>query len=146
MNTKLKIAAGVIAGVIAGTTLLGSAFAAPQAGFLPRYGSFTMMRSTLTTDTRGLPTVIEMQSFMNRYRDAAGRIDMYRMHTDVISGRITPPRHVRPQSPAGRPTQSPAGRPTRSPGTDASPRGYGMMGARSVPAQTPGYGMMGNSY
>lgn len=138
MNTKLKIAAGVFAGVIAGTTLLGSAFAAPRSMPFAAFDGYSMMRSAVSSDTFGRPITAEMQAFMDRYRDATGRIDMYRMHTDVVEGRVRSPRHPR--------VQSPAGRPTRFQGMNITPRGYGMMGGRTAPAQGSGNGMMGGTY
>jgi hypothetical protein len=91
MNIKAKIAAGVVAGLIAGTALMGAAFAAPRARDGSPFNGFRMMGSITASGTVGSPTIGQMRSFMNRYRTASGGIDMNRMHNDVVSGRVTPP-------------------------------------------------------
>lgn len=114
MNARAKIAAGIVAGLIAGTALMGAAFAAPATPTNARSGGYGMM-SGAAPGGSGHPSVARMQSFMDGYRSSDGSIDMNRMHADVTSGRVTPP--------CGRGTvnsDSPAGAGT----------GYGMMGDR----------------
>ena len=130
MKIKLKIAAGVVAGVIAGTTLMGSAFATPRIMSNLVSSGYGMMSSSVATGTFSGSIGADMQSFMDLYRDSTGRIDMNRMHSDVVSGKVTPPRHNRAQSPV-----------TRTPGS-----GYRMMRGSSAPVQGSGYGMMGGTY
>ena len=141
MNTKAKIAAGVVAGVIVGTTLMGSAFAAPRMLSNPQSIGYRMMGSSTATGTADGSVLSQMQSFMDRYRDANGRIDMFRMHNDVVSGKVTPPRHNRALRPRGSSARPSTGTP--------SVRGYGMMGG-TAPVQGSGsgygYGMMGGTY
>ena len=136
MNTKMKIAAGVVAGLIAGTTLMGTAFAGPVTASAPVFGAYGMMRTATASGTFERPTFAEMQSFMNRYRTANG-IDLGRMRNDVSSGKVTPPCF------SGAP---------RSANTSVSPSSgsrsagrYGMMRG-AVPSNRNGYGMMGGTY
>lgn len=91
MNNRTKIVAGVVAGLVAGASLVGAAFATPQVsnGAVPAV--YRMMGTASASTTAGIPTVAEMQSFMNRYRTSSGAIDMNRMHADVTSGKVTPP-------------------------------------------------------
>jgi len=130
MNTKTKIAAGTIAGLIAGTTLIGAAFAAPRA-VTPFAGGYGMMRSF---GGAGTTTVADMNSFMDQYRAADGTIDFNRMHSDVANGSITMP-HIGTTSRSGRAPLN------RSASTSAT-RGSNMMSG--------GYGsgsnMMGSTY
>ena len=91
MNTKIKVAAGVIAGLIAGTTLMGTAVAAPRLVAAPAAYGYGMMRSFETSGALVGPTLAEMQSLMNRYRTSSGGIDVARMRIDVASGKVTPP-------------------------------------------------------
>jgi hypothetical protein len=91
MNTKTKIAAGVAAGLIAGTVLMGAAFAAPRALSEPAFSGYRMMGSVGTSSTAIGPTIGQMQTFMNQYRTPSGGIDMNRMRSDVASGKVIPP-------------------------------------------------------
>lgn len=134
MNTKMKIAAGVCAGLIAGTTLIGTAFAGPITAAGPVFGGYGMMRSTTASGTLERPTFAEMQSFMNRYRTASG-IDFGRMRRDVSGRGATAPCLFGAQ---------------RSENTSVSPSSgsrsagrYGMM--RGV-VPSNGNGMMGGAY
>ena len=122
MNSRTKIAAGVVAGLVAGASLMGAAFAAPQAttGAVPAI--YRMMGSAVTSATAGIPTVAEMRSFMNGYRTPSGAIDMNRMHADVTSGKIAPPC------------------------VNGAKRGTGSSSQSGQSAPGAGYGMMGGSY
>jgi len=91
MNTKIKIAAGMFAGLIAGTTLVGTAVAAPRMMTTPAFSGYGMMRSLDTSGTFGTSVLAEMNAFMDQYRTANGSIDVNRMHADVVSGKVTPP-------------------------------------------------------
>ena len=138
MNTKMKIAAGVFAGLIAATTLVGTAFGAPPTAVGPMFGAYGMMRSVTASGTLENPTFAEMQSFMNRYRTASG-IDFGRMHNDVSNGGVTPPCFSGTQ---------------RSTNTSVSPSSGNRSGGRSrmmrgiapSDANGNGYGMMGGTY
>ena len=110
MNTTMKIAAGTVAGLIAGTMLMGAAFASPQRSSISPFGGYNMMNSIDGTGTFQRPGIAEMRTFMDSYRTTTGAIDMNRMHSDVVSGKVTPP-HMSRRNPTG-----------------ASGRGYGMMG------------------
>jgi hypothetical protein len=129
MNTNAKITIGVIAGLVAGTTLVGTAFAAPVA--LGRMTGAPMMGAYRTAVADGSGVFADMQRFMNKYRTQDGRIDMNRMHADVTSGAVTPP-HMSARTGTGTASQAPG-----------SNRGYGMMGGSS----SAGYGsMMGRTF
>jgi hypothetical protein len=91
MNTKIKIAAGMFAGLITGTMLVGTAVAAPRMMTTPAFTGYGMMRSFDTSGTFGTSVLAEMNSFMDQYRTADGSIDANRMHADVTSGKVTPP-------------------------------------------------------
>jgi hypothetical protein len=91
MNTKIKIAAGMFAGLIAGTMLVGTAVAAPRMMTTPAFGGYGMMRSFDASGTFGTSVLAEMNAFMDQYRTANGSIDANRMHADVTSGKVTPP-------------------------------------------------------
>ncbi len=91
MNSRTKIVTGVVAGLIAGASVMGAAFAAPQPLGNAAPAVYRMMESALTSATAGIPVYAEMQSFMDRYRTSSGAIDVNRMHADVTSGRVTPP-------------------------------------------------------
>lgn len=128
MKTNVKIAAGAVAGLIAGTMLMGSAFAAPRTTLTPPAGRYGMMGSVDASGTFQFPGFAQMQQFMNRYRTSSGVIDMNRMHDDVVSGRVVPPHMNRSGGPAAVP---------------GAPSGRGMM--RGV-TRTPQAGMMGSVY
>ena len=138
MNTKLKIATGMFAGLIAGTMLVGTAVAAPRMMDNAGYGGYGMMRSLGASGTFDPATVAEMNSFMDQYRKADGSIDVNRMHSDVTSGKVTPP-CAGGTSSAGQTTTSQGGR--RSYG-----RGPAMMQGLWSSASSTGYGMMGSTY
>jgi hypothetical protein len=137
MSTKIKIAVAMLAGIIAGAMLVGTAVAAPQtfagAG-LPGYG---MMRSLDTSRTFNVPTWAEMAAFMNAYRTSNGSIDFNRMRADVTSGTVTPPclkgagsapaNSTAPSSQGSRVRRSTM---MRGWTTTGSSTGYGMMGSR----------------
>lgn len=137
MNTKIKIAGGIVAGLVAGATLMGTAIAAPRATVTPAFGGYRMMTSYDASGTFGVPTIAEMNSFMNRYRTANGSIDANRMRADVTSGKVKPPcvngtggtrGTSRSQSSPATPSRGPA----MMTGTSASAGsgiGYGMMGS-----------------
>lgn len=131
MNTKMKIAAGTIAGLIAGTTLVGAAFATPRAMMAPFAGGYGMMRSIASVSTTA---VADMNSFMNQYRSVDGTIDFNRMHSDVASGSVTMP-HVGATTRSGR---TPRGRS----GSTSVTHGSNMMSG----AYGTGYNMMGSTY
>lgn len=144
MNTRLKIAAGVIAGLIAGVTLMGTAFAAP-ALLGTGAGAWTMMTapagSASSTYTRW-PTIAEMTAFMNRYRTPNGTIDVQRMHSDIASGKVTPPCFGTrvPAASGGSATTVP-----QNPQSFA-PRGPAVMQGWRRFAPAAGYGMMRRAY
>ena len=120
MNSRTKIAAAVTAGLIAGATVMGAALAAPRTLANQPSTRYRMVGSTVTSPTPGIPTVADMQSFMNRYRTSSGAIDMNRMHSDVASGKVTPPCLNGADGASGTST---------TPGVQTAPRrGYGMMG------------------
>jgi hypothetical protein len=138
MKTTTKIAAGLIAALVAGVLFLGTAVAAPRMVAAPAFGGYGMMRSLNTSGTFEVPTFAEMRTFMNRYRTAGGSIDVTRMRADVASGRVTPPCL---DGAAGAKTGS-----TTAPNAQSSsPRGRGMMrGLTQGSASSTGYGMMGS--
>jgi len=120
MRSRTKLAAAVTAGLIAGATVMGAALAAPPALTNQPFAGYRMMGSTVTSATPGIPTIAEMRSFINRYRSSSGAIDMNRMHSDVTSGRVTPPCLNRANGDSGT---------SAAPGAQTAPRaGYGMMG------------------
>jgi len=91
MNTKTKIAAGMFAGLIAGTMLVGTAVAAPRMMTTPAFSGYGMMRSSNTSGAFSTSVLAEMNSFMDQYRTSNGSIDVNRMHADVVSGKVTAP-------------------------------------------------------
>lgn len=138
MNTKLKIAAGVVAGLVAGTTLMGAAFAAPRLTAVPATYGYTMMRSFDTSGAFAAPTYQKMLEFMNQYRTASGGFDVARMHADVTGGKVTPPCVTR-----GTATGSQGSASTSTSSQTARPQiGYRMMGGSAG----YGYPMMGGLY
>lgn len=123
MNIRAKIAVGTAAGLVAGASVMGAAFAAPRALLGPATPGYRMMGSATTSGTVGIPTVAEMQTFMQKYRTSSGAVDVNRMHADVASGKVTPPC------------------------VDGSTRGAGRSSADPVgPRQGAGFGMMGGTY
>jgi|GEM_PF-3012731 len=138
MNTKIKITTGMIAGLVAGTMLVGTAVAAPRMMNTAGYGGYGMMRSLGTSGTFDPTTVAEMNSFMDQYRKADGSVDVNRMHSDVTSGKVTPPCAGRTSS-AGQTTTSQGGRRSYD-------RGPAMMQGLWSGANSNGYGMMGSTY
>lgn len=131
MNTKTKIVAGAIAGLVAGTTLVGAAFAAPRMMTSAGTSGYGMMRSLGSVSTTA---VADMNSFMDRYRAADGTIDFNRMHSDVASGSVTMP-HVGSTSRSGRTPRGRSGSTWATPGSNMMNGGYGT-----------GYNMMGSTY
>lgn len=130
MNPTMKIAAGTVAGLIAGTMLMGAAFASPWRSSVSPSSGYNMMNSIDATGTFQHPSFAEMRTFMDSYRTPSGAIDMNRMHNDVVSGKVTP-RHMKG---TGR-------------STGISGRGYGMMGGTGSGAGIgSGTGMMGGTY
>lgn len=118
MNARTRIAAAVTAGLIAGATLMGAALAAPRALTGTPFAGYRMMGSAATS-AAGTPSAADMQSFMNRYRTSSGAIDMNRMHTDVTSGKVTPPCLNGANGASGT---------SAGPSSQTAPRGgYGMM-------------------
>jgi hypothetical protein len=139
MNIRIKIFVGILAGLIAGAPLVGTAVAAPRmmAG-TTSYG-YGMMRSSNAPGTFDRPTIAEMNAFMNRYRTADGSIDFGRMHSDVTSGKVTPP-CLDGTARAKTSSRTPGGQPSAR-------RGPAMMrGWRSNGGPATGYGMMGSTY
>lgn len=138
MNTKIKIAAGMVAGLVAGTMLVGTAVAAPRMMGTSTYNGYGMMRTIGAAGTLDVPTIAEMNSFMDQYRTANGSIDVNRMHADVASGKVTPP-HMQGASGAGNASKAQGGRtPYR--------RGPAMMQGLWSNGSSTGYGMMGLTY
>jgi hypothetical protein len=138
MNTKIKIAAGMFAGLIAGTMLVGTAFAAPRMMTTQAFSGYGMMRSFDTSGTFDAPAIAEMNAFMNQYRTANGSIDVNRMHADVVSGKVTPP-HMQGASGTGSASKSQGGRTSYR-------RGPAMMQGYAPSSGSTGYGMMGSTY
>ena len=138
MNTRIKIAAGMFAGLIAGTMLVGTAVAAPRMMATPAFNGYGMMRSLDTSGTFDVPTIAEMNSFMNQYRTANGSIDVNRMHADVTSGKVTPP-HMQGASGTGNASKAQGGRTSYR-------RGLAMMQGLSSNGSSTGYNMMGSTY
>jgi hypothetical protein len=138
MNTSIRIAVGMFAGLIAGTMFVGTAVAAPRMMAPPTYGGYGMMRSLITSDALDIPAVAEMNSFMERYRGVNGMIDVKLMHADLASGKVAPP-HTRPS-----PRTVNAPRPLH--GRTSSGRGFAMMRSLTPPRNTTGDGMMGSTY
>lgn len=139
MNTKIKIAAAMVTGLVAGATLVGVAFATPSATTNPTAYGYGMMRSYGSSTTTGTPSIAEMNSFMDRYRNSNGSIDFNRMHADVASGAVTMP-HVGVPGAARHMSRNLSG-------TGSPARGSGMMGVTSTNrGPGAGYGMMGSSY
>jgi hypothetical protein len=132
MNTKIKILAGMLAGIVAGALLVGTAVAAPRMMTRPAFDSYGMMRSF---DASG-PTLAEMNSFMDQYRTAAGSIDVARMHADVTSGKITSP-HM---------WGTPGSAPKSNGGRASYRRGSSMMRGYTPNGSSTGYNMMGSTY
>lgn len=138
MNTKIKIATGMIAGLVAGATLMGAVIAAPQTREITGLNGYGMMRSFVTSGTFDLPTIAEMNSFMNRYRTSSGSIDVNRMHADVTSGKVT--------APCLNGSSGAKGASTGQAGRTPARRGPAMMGGSTSNGGPVGYGMMGSTY
>ena len=138
MNTKIKIASGMFAGLVAGTLLVGTAVAAPRMMTTPSYGGYGMMRSFDTSDTFDASVLAEMNSFMDQYRRVNGSIDVNRMHSDVTSGTVTPP-HMRGESGSANASKAQSGRTSYR-------RGPAMMQGYTPSGSPTGYGMMGSNY
>jgi hypothetical protein len=139
VNTKIKIAAAMVTGLMAGATLVGAAFAAPVATTSPTAYGYGMMSSSGASTTTGTPSFADMNSFMDRYRSSNGSIDFDRMHADVASGAVAMP-HVRGAGAA----RHMSGNLSES---GSAPRGSGMMsGTNTTGGSGAGHGMMGSSY
>lgn len=138
MNTKMKIAAGVLAGLVAGVMLVGTAVAAPRMMAGTAYSGYAMMRSFATSQASDRPSIAEMNRFMNRYRTSDGSIDYNRMHSDVTSGKVTPPYL---DGSAGAKSTSE----TRT-GPGSLRRGPAMMSGWTSNDRPAGYGMMGSTF
>ena len=137
MNTKLKIVTGVLAGVVAGALLVGTAVAAPRMMTSPADNGYGMMRSFDRSGPFDGPALAEMNSFMDQYRTASGSIDVARMHADVTSGRVASP-HMWGTPRTGS-SKSKSGRTSYRRGTSMM-RGYTPNGSST------GYNMMDSSY
>lgn len=138
MNTKIKIAAGMFAGLIAGTMLVGTAVAAPRMMTTPGYSGYGMMRSFDTSGAFGTSVLPEMNSFMDQYRTANGSVDVNRMHSDVTSGKVAPP-HMWGASGSANASKAQSGR-------NSYRRGPAMMQGLSSEVGSAGYNMMGSAY
>ena len=139
MNTKIKIAAAMATGLLAGATLVGAAFASPGTATNPTAYGYGMMRSYGSSVTTGTPSIADMNSFMDRYRSSNGSIDFNRMHADVASGAVAMP-HVGGAGAARHMSRNLSG-------SGSAPRGSGMMsGTSTTGGSGAGYGMMGSSY
>jgi len=139
MKTKIKIAAGMLAGIVAGTMIVGTAFAAPNVLASPAFNGYGMMRSVNTSGTFDVPTIAEMNTFMNQYRTANGSIDVNRMHADVASGKVTPTCLTGNPSTKGASSQSQAGQTSYR-------RGPAMMQGLSTDGSSASYKLMGSTY
>lgn len=90
MNTRIKIAAGMLAGLVAGVMLVGTAVAAPMmAG--RALNAYDATRPTYAAAAFDTPSIAEMNAFMDAYRTPAGSLDVSRMRADDASGQATPP-------------------------------------------------------
>lgn len=138
MNTKIKIATGMLAGLVAGAMLVGTAVAAPRLMAGTAYNGYSMMGSFDAPATLGRPSIAEMNRFMNRYRTSDGSIDYNRMHSDVNSGKVTPP-CLDGASAAKGTSESQTGQPSQL-------RGPAMMNGWTSNGSSTGYGMMGSTY
>jgi len=138
MNTKIKIATGMLAGLVAGALLVGTAVAAPRMMANRSYGGHGMMQPFSTSGTFDAPAIAEMNSFMDQYRTSNGSIDVNRMHSDVTSGKVTP-QHMRGASGTGSAPKSQSGRTSYR-------RGPAMMQGYAPSGSSTGYGMMGSNY
>ncbi len=137
MNTKIKVAVGTIAGLIAGAMLVGTAVAAPRMMATPAFNGYTMMSTNRTSDTFDRPSIAEMNAFMDYYRTSDGSVDVDRMYADVTSGKVTPP--CAGGTTGTEQTTEPQG------GRLSYRRGPAMMQGLSGSGST-GYGMMGSVY
>lgn len=139
MNTKikLKIAAGMLAGIVAGAMLVGTAVAAPRTLPNPGFNGYGMMRSFDTSATFDGTTLAQMNSFMGRYLTNGG-IDFNRMHADVTRGKVKPP--------CLRGTAGVRNAPVNRRGSASPQRGYGMMSGLTSNNVSIGRGMMGSVY
>lgn len=135
MNTKIKIAAGVIAGLIAGVMLVGTAIAAPRMMATPAFNGYGMMTTARTPGTFDRPTIADMNAFMDRYRTSNGFLDTNRMHADVTSGKVTPP--CLDGAPGAKEKTKTQG------GQTSARRGAAMTRGFSSKSGSTGYGMMG---
>ena len=151
MKTRIKIAAGVIAGVIAATTLVSTAFAATRDTVDAPYGRWMLPSRADTSSVDPSGAYRGMLDFMARYRTTDGSYDMFRMMGDVASG-VVAPGHRGPI--AGTPgyrmmggTSYTAPQAPAAPLDNSAPRlrGPGMMGGAYAPV-TPRGSMMGGSY
>ncbi len=138
MNTMIKIATGMFAGLIAGTMLVGTAVAAPRTVSAAGFSGNGMMRSLGASGTFDSSTVAEMNSFMDQYRQADGSIDVNRMHSDVASGKVTPPCAGGTSSTGQTATSQGGGRSYRG--------GPAMMQGQRSGRSSTGYQMMGSTY
>jgi hypothetical protein len=138
MNTKIKIAIGMLAGVLAGVMLVGTAVAAPRTPAGAGFAGYGMMRSFDTSGTFDVPTWAEMSTFMSGYRTADGSVDFNRMRADVTSGKATPPCLTGARW-TGTRTTSPRGQ-------RSVVRPSVMMRGWTSNGGSTGYGMMGSNY
>ena len=152
MNTKMKIAGGIAAGLIVVATLSGTAFAATRDAVDVPYGRWMLPSRADSSSVDPSAAYRSMLDFMNRYRTSDGSYDIFRMMGDVASGAVT----RGPRGPiAGTPGyRMMGGTPYTAPQAPAAPRGNtapgyrgpGMMGGTYAPiAPAPG-SMMGRSY
>lgn len=138
MNTKIKVAVGIIAGLTAGVMLVGTAVAAPRMMATPAFDGYAMMNAVRQSGTYDRPTIAEMDDLMDRYRTSNGSIDVSRMHADVTSGKVTPPCLDGSSS---------SKQSTRTQGGQTAPRrGPAMMQSWSPNSGSTGYGMMDSIY
>lgn len=134
MNTKFKIVAGTLAGLIAGVMLVGTAVAAPRMMTGRALNGYGVTRSPEALRAFDAPTIAEMNAFMDAYRTPAGSIDVGRMRADVTSGKATPPclrgtSDAKASAPrAGQETARPSTRMMGGGRSAGGPDGYGMMG------------------
>ena len=91
MNTRMKIAVGVLAGLVAGVMLVGTAFAVSRMMVAAYTGGYQMMQGYDGRGTNARVSIADMNRFMDRYRISDGSVDYNRMYADVTSGEVTPP-------------------------------------------------------
>ncbi len=90
MNFGSKLAISVIGGLLVATTLVGTVIALPHMLGRTSIEPGRVSSSQAFSRAADRPSTEEMQSFMDQYRTADGRIDVDRVHANVVTGNVTP--------------------------------------------------------